>query len=68
MSQIDYSSFGAAARAALRLMAVLLSFSVSAALAQDRVDIRFKPGATSTTINGAVLVLLIVKVIRRGKS
>ena len=54
MSTIDYSSFGAAAHAALRLMAVLLGFSVSAALAQDRVDIRFKPGATSTTINGAV--------------
>jgi hypothetical protein len=35
-------------------MAVLLSFSISPALAQERVDIRFKPGATSTTINGTV--------------
>lgn len=35
-------------------MAVLLSFTISSALAQERVDIRFKPGATSTTINGTV--------------
>jgi hypothetical protein len=35
-------------------MAVLLGFGISPALAQERVDIRFKPGATSTTINGAV--------------
>jgi len=35
-------------------MAVLLSSGISPVLAQERVDIRFKPGATSTTINGTV--------------
>jgi hypothetical protein len=36
------------------LIAGLGVMSLSTTLAQDRVDIRFKPGATSTTINGAV--------------
>lgn len=40
--------------AALGLIATLWSLSVAPGFAQDRVNIRFKPGATSTTINGAV--------------
>jgi hypothetical protein len=31
-----------------------LAMTLSTAMAQDRVDIRFKPGATSTTINGTI--------------
>jgi len=54
MPHIKNSSLGSRALAALGLLAVLLSFGVLPATAQDRVDIRFKPGATSTTINGAV--------------
>ena len=54
MPQIENCPVGSLALAALGLMAVLLSVSISPALAQERVDIRFKPGATSTTINGTV--------------
>lgn len=54
MPRIENRSVGSRTLAALGLMAVLLSFCVSPALAQERVDIRFKPGATSTTINGTV--------------
>jgi hypothetical protein len=54
MPRIENRFFGSLALAALGLMAVLLSLSVSTVLAQERVDIRFKPGATSTTINGTV--------------
>ena len=54
MSQLENPTFGARTFAAIGLMAMSLIFSISPALAQERVDIRFEPGATSTTINGAV--------------
>jgi len=54
MPRIENRTIGSPALAALGLMAVLVSFSMPPALAQERVDIRFKPGATSTTINGTV--------------
>jgi len=54
MPRIEHRSIGSLARAVLGLMAMSLGFSISPVLAQERVDIRFKPGATSTTINGTV--------------
>ncbi len=54
MSRLENPTFGARTLAAIGLVAVSLIFSISPALAQERVDIRFEPGATSTTINGAV--------------
>ncbi len=40
--------------AALAVLTVALGAGASPAHAQDRVDIRFEPGATSTTINGTI--------------
>ena len=54
MPRIENRSAGPLALAALGLMAVLLGFSIATVVAQERVDIRFKPGGTSTTINGTV--------------
>jgi len=54
MPRIENCSVDSLSLAGLGLMAVLLSFSIFPAFAQERVDIRFKPGASSTTINGAI--------------
>ena len=42
------------ASAILMVCSVLFSLDINPVFAQERVDIRFNPGATSTTINGAV--------------
>ena len=38
----------------LTLLIITGMTALATAIAQDRVDIRFKPGATSTTINGTI--------------
>lgn len=46
--------FGSTTLVLRGIMAFLLSFASFTLFAQERVDIRFAPGATSTTINGTV--------------
>lgn len=54
MPHINNPAHGSLVRTALALMVMVLGFGVSLALAQDRVDIHFARGASSTTINGTV--------------